>query len=145
VNGYAVVAEALTWVGTPYQHQASTKGLATDCIGLIVGVARALGIKEASAYDAAGDVRGYGRQPDPVALLAAADRYLQRIDMREAGAGDIYLIRFELDPMHFAIISEVNPIYIIHALAPRGKVVEHRVDAVWRARIMRAYRYRDGG
>lgn len=143
MNGATVVAEARTWLGTPWMHQASTKGLATDCIGLVVGVARALGIKEAAEYDAAIDVRGYGRQPDPVALLAASDRYLQRIDIDAAGPGDILLLRFELDPMHFAIVSGVAPVYIIHALEPRGRVVEHRVDTLWRSRIMRAYRYRD--
>lgn len=142
MNGAAVVAEARTWMGTPWAHQASAKGLATDCIGLIVGVARALGIKEAADYDAAIDVRGYGRQPDPVALLAATDVYLQRIDLDAADVGDIYLLRFERDPMHFAIRSRADPPYIIHAVELRGGVVEHRIDKTWRDRIMRAYRYR---
>jgi NlpC/P60 family putative phage cell wall peptidase len=143
VNGAAIVAEARTWVGTPWMHQASRKGLATDCIGLVVGVARALGVKEAADYDAAIDVRGYGRQPDPAALLAATDKYLQRIEIGEATLGDIFLLRFEFDPMHFAILSRLYPTYIIHALEMRGAVVEHRVDNVWHSRIMRAYRYRE--
>src|SRR5690606_10394391 len=36
------VVEALSWVGTPYRHQASTKGLGCDCLGLVRGVWRAL-------------------------------------------------------------------------------------------------------
>ena len=38
----AVLAEALSWVGTPYRHQGSTKGVACDCLGLIRGVWRAV-------------------------------------------------------------------------------------------------------
>ena len=143
MNRAAIVAEARTWVGTPYAHQASAKALACDCIGLIVGVARTLGIREATDYDTALEVRGYGRQPDPVALLAATDKYLQQIPLAEAEPGDIYLLRFERDPMHFAILSRLDPPYIIHAVELRGGVVEHRVDHFWRNRIMRAYRYRE--
>ena len=37
-----VVAEARSWIGTPYQHQASLKGVGCDCLGLVRGVWRAL-------------------------------------------------------------------------------------------------------
>jgi NlpC/P60 family putative phage cell wall peptidase len=38
----AVVAEALTWLGTPYRHQGSRKGVGCDCLGLVLGVWRAI-------------------------------------------------------------------------------------------------------
>jgi len=37
----AVVAEARSWIGTPYRHQASCKGVGCDCLGLVRGVWRA--------------------------------------------------------------------------------------------------------
>lgn len=37
-----IVAEALTWLGTPYRHQASVKGVGCDCLGLVRGVWRAV-------------------------------------------------------------------------------------------------------
>ena len=37
-----VIGEALSWVGTPYRHQASRKGVGCDCLGLVRGVWRAL-------------------------------------------------------------------------------------------------------
>src|SRR5690606_4769974 len=37
-----IVAEALEWVGTPYRHQASLKGVACDCLGLVRGVWRSI-------------------------------------------------------------------------------------------------------
>lgn len=40
--GERVVAEALTWLGTPYRHQGRRKGVGCDCIGLVLGVWRAV-------------------------------------------------------------------------------------------------------
>lgn len=36
----AIVAEARAWIGTPYRHQASLKGIGCDCLGLVRGVWR---------------------------------------------------------------------------------------------------------
>ena len=38
----AIVAEARAWIGTPYRHQASLKGVGCDCLGLLRGVWRAV-------------------------------------------------------------------------------------------------------
>ena len=35
-----IVAAARGWIGTPYRHQASLKGVGCDCLGLLVGVWR---------------------------------------------------------------------------------------------------------
>ena len=35
-----IVTEARRWIGTPYRHQAATRGAGTDCLGLIRGVWR---------------------------------------------------------------------------------------------------------
>ncbi len=40
----AIVAEALTWLGTPYHHQAGIKGVGCDCAYLLIRVYRALGL-----------------------------------------------------------------------------------------------------
>ena len=37
-----IVAEARAWIGTPYRHQASLKGVGCDCLGLVRGVWRAV-------------------------------------------------------------------------------------------------------
>ena len=36
----AIVFEARNWIGTPYRHQASLKGIGCDCLGLVRGVWR---------------------------------------------------------------------------------------------------------
>ncbi len=38
----AAVAAARAWIGTPYVHQASVKGVGCDCLGLLRGVWREL-------------------------------------------------------------------------------------------------------
>lgn len=39
-----VVAAALSWVGTPYHHLQACRGAGVDCVGLVVGIARELGV-----------------------------------------------------------------------------------------------------
>jgi len=36
----AVIEAARGWLGTPYRHQASVKGVGSDCLGLVRGVWR---------------------------------------------------------------------------------------------------------
>jgi NlpC/P60 family putative phage cell wall peptidase len=37
-----IIAEARSWIGTPYHHQAALKGVGCDCLGLVRGVWRAV-------------------------------------------------------------------------------------------------------
>ena len=41
-DGAAIVGAARGWIGTPYRHQASLKGVGCDCLGLLRGVWREL-------------------------------------------------------------------------------------------------------
>ena len=138
----AIVVEAREWLGTRWQHQQSCKGVGTDCIGLVGGVALACGIPEAKAWASDPRWKGYGRTPDPKMLRAACDEYLDPIPIAEADAGVILVMKFDRDPQHFAIVSQKQPMHIIHAYAQARKVVEHIVDPTWRSRIVRAYRFR---
>lgn len=42
VTREAIIAAARSWLGTPYHHQASLKGVGSDCLGLIRGIWREL-------------------------------------------------------------------------------------------------------
>lgn len=135
----AIVEEARAWIGTRWQHQASLKGVACDCIGLVAGVARELGIPEAEAFQQDPRFRGYGRTPDPKMLRLALEEYL---DAGTWQAGDVLLLRNDRDPQpsHFAILSD--PDSMIHAYAQARKVVEHSIDAKWRSMILGYYAFR---
>jgi len=138
----AIVAEARSWIGTPFHHQGFKKDVGTDCIGLIAGVALVFGIEGAAEWLADPNYHAYARQPDPKLLLRGCDRFLERIKLTELLRADILLMKFQVEPMHFALVSELDPMYVVHALARIGRVAEHRIDERWDGCIMRAYRYR---
>lgn len=138
-TGLDVAHAARTWLGTPYQHQRRLKGVAVDCAGLVIGVARELALKPADF-----DITGYSRQPDGVSLLAHCDQHMDRININAMEVGDVIVTRFDLLPCHFAILGDhPHGLSMIHALCARsgrGRVLEHRLDATNRARIIAAFR-----
>jgi NlpC/P60 family putative phage cell wall peptidase len=131
-----IVAEARTWLGTPWHHGQHLKGVGTDCVGFVYGVANALGIMGELPVE----LRGYGRHPNAVLLYRACDKFMVRIPKSEAGLGDVLVMRFETDPQHFGIITSVDPVNMMHAHTPRRMVVEHGLRADWPARVVAAYR-----
>ncbi|WP_213308164.1 NlpC/P60 family protein [Paraburkholderia sacchari] len=124
-----IVEEARTWLGTPYRHQGRLKGVACDCAGLVIGVARALSLK-------AEDVEGYTRRADG-SLAGHCDARMERIAPEHAQAGDVVLFHWNNSPVHLAILT--GPDSIIHAFAINRFVCEHRIDEKWRRQIVRYY------
>lgn len=138
-----LVAEAYSWIkpATPWQHNQSCKGVGSDCIGFLVGVARAFGL----AHDWTRNGRefhGYSPEPDPAKLLQACKAFFDPLPLSQIEPGDILLFRLPKDPKHFGIISSVEPLKIIHAFKTAERVTEMPIDAVWRKRIHSAWRYR---
>jgi NlpC/P60 family putative phage cell wall peptidase len=131
------VAIARGWIGTPYRHQASLKGVGCDCLGLIRGVYREL----------------YGAETEPVPpyasdwaeacgterLADAGRRHLVEITVGEAGIGDIVLFRWRPHhpAKHAGIIASATT--FIHAYDGTS-VVESPMSAWWTRRRASAYR-----
>ncbi len=136
-----IVAEARTWIGTPWKHQARVKGVGVDCIGFVGGVGVALGLGDALRWKADPTLRGYGRTPVPETLLDACDRFLQRVPIMQRQLGDVLVMGFRAGPQHFAIVSRLQPDCIIHAYAQRRAVIETPSD-IHGAQVLRAYRFR---
>ena len=136
-----IVCEARQWIGTKWQHQQALKGVACDCIGLIRGVATKVGLlpPDFARSAVAQQFMGYGRRPDG-RLVVALDLFMDRLAPTEQPAiGDVLLMRFDDNPQHVAIVTEVG---IIHAHASARKVVEHRLDSLWASRVVQAYRFK---
>lgn len=125
----AIVDTARSYLGVPFVHQGRSKR-GVDCVGLLVCVAQDLGIPVS-------DDLQYGLNPDPVHLRAKLAENLDPIAMTDVLPGDVYLMRFDKDATHVAIVTDRG---IIHALSTVRGVVEHRLDAAWRARIRAAWR-----
>lgn len=142
--GARAVAEARSWIGTPYVHQASCKGAGCDCLGLLRGVWREV----------------YGNEPEPVPaytadwsepsgeerLWAAAGRHLRFRAPGETGEGDVLLFRMRTGSVakHLGIAAgpAAAPSFI-HAYTGHG-VVESPLTEPWRRRIVARFHFPEG-
>jgi cell wall-associated NlpC family hydrolase len=132
-----VVTCARTWIDTPYQHQARLRGVGVDCAGLVIAVARELGIVEPDF-----DVQGYARQPDGVSLLAWCDQSMTPVSQGDMQPGDVVVVAFDLAPGHLGIVGDYlhGGLSIIHSLGiTAGRVVETRLQFSRAMRFVRGY------
>ena len=108
-----IVAETRGWIGTPYRHQASLKGVGCDCLGLVRGVWRAvIGEEPERAPPYAPDwAEAAAGEP----LAEAAARHLIAIDGSVFREGDVLLFRWRdrLPAKHAAIVTA--PDLMVHA------------------------------
>jgi NlpC/P60 family putative phage cell wall peptidase len=132
-----IVAEARAWIGTPYRHAASLKGVGCDCLGLVRGVWRALlGDEPEIAPPYAADwAEAGGRET----LRDAARRHLVEIEPAQAGPGDVLLFRWRdgLPMKHAGIV--VAPGRMVHA--HDGAAVAEVDFGLWERRIAAAFRF----
>lgn len=134
-----IVSVARSWIGTPYRHQASLKGVGCDCLGLVRGVWREIHGSEPELPPA--------YQPDWAErsredrLREAAQRYfgaeVAGTDMRP---GDLLLFcwRPDLPAKHAGILS--TPERFIHAYE-QAAVIESTLVPSWRRRIAGVFRF----
>lgn len=126
-----VIEESRTWLGTRWVHQGRSRA-GVDCIGIVIKVAHALNIFTFDTFD-------YSRQPDPNRMRELLGEHMDPIAIADARIGDVLLMRFEREPQHVAIVTDKG---IIHAYAQARRVVEHRLDSVWKSRIVGAYQFK---
>lgn len=135
-----IIAEARTWLGTPYQHQASLKGVACDCLGLLRGLYRFAEGNEPEAMPAyTSDWAEAGRVET---LYQAACRHLIEIPSATARPGDVLLFRWRpnLPMKHCALL--VAPSRIIHAYDAAGAVAETDLAEAWQRQLAAAFAFR---
>lgn len=91
-TGAAILAEVQTWLGTPYRHQGSRKGVGCDCLGLVRGVWRAVygGEPERPGPYAPDWAQAGGRDR----LIEAARRHCREKPLAEARPGDLLVFRW---------------------------------------------------
>ncbi len=119
-----IVQAARGWIGTRWQHQASVKGAACDCVGLIAGVAKEVGLITSITLPP------YDRQADGRSMIDLCTRYMTRINISDLDAGDVAVMRFDQNPTHLAFVAPYlyGGFSVIHASAPARAVVEHQLD-----------------
>jgi cell wall-associated NlpC family hydrolase len=120
-----VVAAARSWLGTPFHHQARLQGVGVDCVGLVIGVARTLGLVPPGF-----DVQAYPRMPDGKSLMHLVHLHMRPLQIDQPmQPGDVVVVRFDADPQHLGILGDYRHggLSIIHAAATPGRVIETRL------------------
>ena len=124
-----VCAVAREWIGTPFQHQQRMKGVAADCAGLLIGVARELRLVPIDF-----DVRAYAAVPDGTSLMGWCEACMQPVERAALAPGDVVVVAFDMDPQHLGIVADYvhGGLSLIHTASrvpnsPRGKVIETRL------------------
>lgn len=139
--GTRVVVEARSWVGTPYRHQATTKGAGCDCLGLLRGVWRAIRAVEPEPVPPyTEDWAEPGRQE---VLLRAAERWLRCKALGAEEPGDVLLFRMREGSVakHLGIQSCTGPTArFIHAYIGHG-VIESPLSRPWQRRIVARFNF----
>ncbi len=129
---------ARQWIGTPYHHQASAKGIGTDCLGLVRGVWRELYGFEAEVPPAYS--RDWAEASGIETMLQAASRHLIAVDPGLIGAGDVVVFRVRrgMVAKHAAIMT--SDVTMVHAMEG-APVAEVAVTGWWRRRIAAGFQF----
>lgn len=136
-----IVAEARSWLGTPYQQQASLRGVGCDCLGLVRGVWRAVVGGEPEPLPPYG--ADWAEAGGEELLLGAVGRWFIEAAAGEPRVGDLLLFRMHpAAPIkHAAILSAEGPgARMIHAYWGRT-VVENALGPWWRGRLAAVFRF----
>ena len=132
-----ILAEARSWIGTPYRHQASLKGVGCDCLGLLRGVWRGvMGAEPALPPPYSPDWAEAGADT----LAAAARRHLVEIERTRFTAGDVLLFRWRagLPAKHCAIAATSASMVHAHSGAC---VVEVAFRPWWGRHLAHVFRF----
>ncbi len=128
----AVVAEARSWIGTPYRHQASLKGIGCDCLGLARGVWRAFYSEEPEPIPAYS--RDWAEARGEETLSIAADRHMTPVPPADMRPGDLLLfaLNAHAPAKHCAIL--VAPDRMVHGIEAHP-VAEVSLGSWWRRHV----------
>jgi NlpC/P60 family putative phage cell wall peptidase len=133
-----VVEAARGWISTPYHHQASVRGIGTDCLGLVRGVWRELFGEEPETPPPYS--RDWAEATGVETMLDAARRHFVAVDSSEYRGGDVVVFRLRpgVVAKHAAILTGTHT--MIHAME-NAPVSEVSFCAWWRRRVAGVFRF----
>lgn len=135
-----IVAEARSLIGTPFQHQARLPGIGIDCAGVVIVVARRLGMVPDDF-----DVGNYPREADGVSMLGWCRQHMIQVKQAEMQVGDVVAVIVDKLPQHLGVMGDYRHggFSIIHAAAfakPKPRVIETRLMFSQGMRFAAAFR-----
>lgn len=135
-----IVAAAREWIGTPYHHQASLKGVGCDCLGLVRGIWRQIYGAEPQAVPAYSP--DWGEAGTVETLLNAGRAHFEEVPLETAEQGHVICFRVRATAIakHLGILSGEGR--MIHAQEGVG-VVEVLYAGWWQRRAVAAFGFPD--
>ena len=136
-----IVTEALSWVATPYHHQACVKGVGVDCAMLLAGIAKACGLIAPDWRAPVYSPQWHLHQNEEVLTQTLEALGCRPVPQEYQAIGDILVLQYGRVSSHCAILVALHPPYIVHASNKEGdkRVVHHRLDAKLQARVRQVY------
>ncbi len=133
-----VVAAARGWIGTPYLHQASLRGVGCDCLGLVRGVWRDCMGEEPEVMPAYSP--DWAEAGGVETLAQAAGRHLLSVHGSSFEAGDVVLFRWRphLSAKHAGIATGAAS--MVHAQDGLA-VSEVALSSWWLRRVAFVFRF----
>jgi NlpC/P60 family putative phage cell wall peptidase len=140
IDADAVIAAARGWIGTPYVHQASVRGAACDCLGLLRGVWRELaGAEPETPPPYSGD---WAECSGEETMRAGFARHFRAVEKRAIVPGDILLFRMIArgPAKHCGVLASQGGMpTLIHARQNK-RVSEEHFSRLWRGKLAFAFR-----
>jgi cell wall-associated NlpC family hydrolase len=118
-----IVAEARSWIGTPYHNCADIKGVGVDCGMLLVRVYCDLGL--VPRFDPRPYTAQWHLHRDDERYLDGLTAHAKKVDAPQLG--DAMLFRVGRAWSHGGIVTRADPLVIVHASQPAGIVLEESV------------------
>jgi NlpC/P60 family putative phage cell wall peptidase len=137
MTGAGIVALARGWIGTPYVHQASSRGAGADCLGLIRGLWReALGAEPEAVP---GYTEDWSEASHDERLWRASEAHLVAREGLAEGAVILFRMRAGAVAKHLGVVSALGPRpAFIHAYSGHC-VTESPLSAPWARRIVAVF------
>lgn len=131
-----ILDAARGWIGTPYRHQSSLRGVGADCLGLLRGIWRETIGDEPETLTPYGP--GWAEAGGGERLIEAADRHLIKRNDGLPVPGAVLFFRWKpyLPVKHCGIASSAG--FFIHA-HDGASVAEVALIPGWRGRIAAIY------
>lgn len=131
-----VVKEALSWIGTPYHHQAMIKGVGVDCALILLSVYQTAGVLPEKI-----EIPEYNKQWN---LHRGSEKYINTIlkyttPTETPKPGDVALFKFGRLVSHSAILIDYPN--VIHAMGGIGVFLDDMTDGALRNRLHGFYTF----
>jgi NlpC/P60 family putative phage cell wall peptidase len=132
-----LVAESLTWLHTPYRHQACVKGVGVDCVMLLAGVCKAVGLLPGDWTPPDYSPQWHLHQNAERLLSVLEELGCQSCALDAALPGDLLTFQYGRVASHVGLLLDGG--YILHAVL-RDCVRQRRLAGDLQQRLRQAYR-----